>query len=1287
MKTTKLTSKILTFLLVFSMVFSGLSVFALSDANYEETGLSVSSGADNGTCEVATPPNSYYGYDVDYKETDNLDSEYSQTNDKDKNKNLGDEYECDKCIGDDYEQYNDKDKDKDNDNDKNNYNDKDNDCYYYNQDCAICEYCECEYCECLVPKFATLAELVDWEYAMNSALANIAARVANPTFGGEWAVMAIARGNFPVASGFFDRYYESIVSRMATQPNPPRVSGGQSTDTSRVVIALSAIGRDPRNVGGQHNLIGIGGLSDFDWITTGTLNNAIYALIALDTKRYELPEPAANVTTREALINNILSRESITDGVRGGFALFGGEMDPDVTGMAIAALAPYYDSHPNVRDAIDRALNLLSERQLPSGEWNSVGFFGGRNSQSASQIIVALSALGIDAKTDPRFITAEGNNPVTALLAYHNPVDGGFRNQWWQVEFDANSDAIATAQAAYALVAYYRFINGMYPLYDMRDAHGGGSEPNINRFVLNATIVQAQNLTQADFTPASWAALQTALEAAIAVRDNIDATQIEINDATLTLRNAMNALVSYNITVYISFEGASLGHGFYIEPVRMTVPRGSNIEDITRSLLISRGRAYDASWAIGSEFRLERVYSFNAGLANPPNAIMAWLKTEPWREWGMEIPWYFLWSPNGSPDGSLGEGDYFMLSGWLFTVNNELSDIGASSLLLNDGDVVRWQFSLAMGDDFGAEGTWGEPLFPIVDKSSLIRELFAPGINQNAIQRALDTIINPLATANDVHFAIQALRNIDDGGGGGGQQPTPDRAFISVIDPFAGPGQTRVFFSGSWFEIEAGETVYTLLHRTGLNIESRGQLALGNLYVVSINGWGEFSDGPLSGWMYRVNGRFIGGSSGQYPVHNGDRVEWLFTRNLGEDIGDEFLGVGTNVGATQDEEENGLINLDIEVEASVEGGVATAEITANMVRQAIAQLADADEEITGLNFIIVKDEYVTRVEVELTVGVIREMLQNDLSLTIMSDLVTRTFDVETLLGLAYGEANSTRVTVIVEILCAEEADAGIPVNLTENVNNIVNLKVKIGDRIVSEFAGLVRVTLPFVRPIIMPISDTDLLTVYHIGENENIQEMLGAQYRAATMTFSSTHLGNFFVSEWINPFNDVARHDRHLRNVRFVYSSGLMSGVATGEFAPELDLSRAMIATILWRLAGEPAASDGESLYDLQSGRWYYVPANWANTSGVMDGENYLFEPRESVTYGQLVAILLNFAEYQELQLITEENQLRQITAAELTALFDTAQTLVGLSSSDVINRAQVTAILQMFIENTRGAN
>ena len=131
--------------------------------------------------------------------------------------------------------------------------------------------------------------------------------------------------------------------------------------------------------------------------------------------------------------------------------------------------------------------------------------------------------------------------------------------------------------------------------------------------------------------------------------------------------------------------------------------------------------------------------------------------------------------------------------------------------------------------------------------------------------------------------------------GGGGGNPVTARASISVTDPNAKAGQTPVFFSLREFTLNPGETAYSLLLRTGLNIRATGNAAYGGMYVEAINGFGEFDDGPQSGWMYRVGGVFPDYSSSMYTLKNGDTVEWLYTRSLGLDIGGDGA-TGTNPG-------------------------------------------------------------------------------------------------------------------------------------------------------------------------------------------------------------------------------------------------------------------------------------------------------------------------------------------------------------------------------------------------------
>ena len=112
---------------------------------------------------------------------------------------------------------------------------------------------------------------------------------------------------------------------------------------------------------------------------------------------------------------------------------------------------------------------------------------------------------------------------------------------------------------------------------------------------------------------------------------------------------------------------------------------------------------------------------------------------------------------------------------------------------------------------------------------------------------------------------------------------TEQYAYISVVDP-----KGKTYLEKTRYEIEPGETAYTLLKKTGLTLDVEEHSEYG-VYVRAIEGWGEFSDGNMSGWMYRVTHdgatNFPGQSAALEPVGHDDYVEWLYTRDLGEDIG------------------------------------------------------------------------------------------------------------------------------------------------------------------------------------------------------------------------------------------------------------------------------------------------------------------------------------------------------------------------------------------------------------------
>ena len=265
------------------------------------------------------------------------------------------------------------------------------------------------------------------------------------SIGGEWMTIGLARSGRDVPSDYYDAVVDHVKANIDENG---RLDYARSTENSRIILALTAIGKDVTDVGG-YNLLG--GLDSMEFIENQGINGPIWALIALDSHDY----PTSGDVTREKLVQTILDAAL----ENGGWALTGTTADPDMTAMAMQALAPYYDTDENVRAAVDKALDVLSAAQLPTGGFAS---WGSENSESCAQVIVALTALGIDPATDSRFVK-NGMTALDALASFY--VDGGgFRHT-----ASGELDGMATEQGYYALAAYYRFVNGQTSLYDMSD--------------------------------------------------------------------------------------------------------------------------------------------------------------------------------------------------------------------------------------------------------------------------------------------------------------------------------------------------------------------------------------------------------------------------------------------------------------------------------------------------------------------------------------------------------------------------------------------------------------------------------------------------------------------------------------------------------------------------------------------------------------------------------------------------------------------------------------------------
>ena len=281
------------------------------------------------------------------------------------------------------------------------------------------------------------------------------------SIGGEWAVLGLARSGYDVPDSYYQDYYATVETYVKACDG--KLHDKKYTEYSRVIVALSSIGKDARNVAGYDLTEPLG---DYEKTIWQGLNGPIWALIALDSAGYPMPEnPEANIqATRQMYIDRILECQ-LPDG---GWSLFGGTeaaspgdgiSDPDITGMALQALAKYQDQS-EVAQATQEALACMSEQQNSDGGFAS---WGTANSESCVQMIVALCELGIDLN-DPRFVK-NGNTMLDNLMTFYRQGAGFLHTQ-----SGSGSNQMATEQGFYGLVAVQRALEGRSSLYRMSDA-------------------------------------------------------------------------------------------------------------------------------------------------------------------------------------------------------------------------------------------------------------------------------------------------------------------------------------------------------------------------------------------------------------------------------------------------------------------------------------------------------------------------------------------------------------------------------------------------------------------------------------------------------------------------------------------------------------------------------------------------------------------------------------------------------------------------------------------------
>ena len=247
-------------------------------------------------------------------------------------------------------------------------------------------------------------------------------------------------------------------------------------------------------------------------------------------------------------------------------------------------------------------------------------------------------------------------------------------------------------------------------------------------------------------------------------------------------------------------------------------------------------------------------------------------------------------------------------------------------------------------------------------------------------------------------------------------------------------------------------------------------------------------------------------------------------------------------------------------------------------------------------------------------------------LTVRFPALTMTFEHDTLAVLSEaangGDISITGKTVNKSVLTEAQQEA-------VGDSPVYDITVLADGNQVSQLGGEITLSIPYT---LGENEDPDNITVWYLKDDGSLAEMACSyDEKTGAVSFVTDHLSYYAVvynepSAWANHFSDILSGAWYYDAVEYICSNGLMTGVSDSSFDPSGTTTRAMVVTVLWRLAGEPVAGESD-FRDVADGAWYTDAVTWAAENGIVNGMgDGLFIPDDSITREQLAVILYNYA-------------------------------------------------------------
>ena len=319
----------------------------------------------------------------------------------------------------------------------------------------------------------------------------------------------------------------------------------------------------------------------------------------------------------------------------------------------------------------------------------------------------------------------------------------------------------------------------------------------------------------------------------------------------------------------------------------------------------------------------------------------------------------------------------------------------------------------------------------------------------------------------------------------------------------------------------------------------------------------------------------------------------------------------------------------IEPEATNSNGTSTAKVTSDEVNDAIEAAGEFNKFGIGIAPTGIP-ENTKKITIELPKSSVKAISDAELSLVINTPLGNLTFEGDAVTAIVSGAGSGDTVQIIIEAVDTSMLTDAQKKAVGDSI--VIDLTVMSGGKVVTSFGDRIVVTIPYE---LKNGEDPAGLRVFYLADDGTLTEIACTYNRSiSSVIFILTHFSKYTImydasSVWTNPFSDVKESDWFYEAVKFVSSQGLMNGTSATTFAPDANLTRAMLVTVLYRYEKEPNVTGNGGFTDVPSGEWYTDAVAWAAANGIVNGVgDNKFNPNGNITREELATILYRYSKF-----------------------------------------------------------